>query len=657
MAGLLTLPFFDVGAGISPADGALLYFNVVGSETDKDTYTTAAATTPHANPVVANSKGVFEAIYLVGNYDWVLTDKNLVQINTGSVSELVTGSGQAENVLSRDTLNDAVIDTSLQAGLSINIAERTTGNGGGAMWDVVLSSTVTENTFDIVQCTGVATLSLVLRIEGEVNVKTFGATGDGATDDYTSVLAAIKTGLPLYWPAGNYIIGTSFDYNALDLAGFDVRNVIWRGDGSDDTDGGGTTISYTGTGTFLPLGIISPQNYQATVSMRNIYFKGNGAIGHTATTYFGFQTVTRNDNGCDSTQTCMNLTNSGIFHSKISECRFKFWDTAIHQEEDFFGLNLMSCLFHTNNKGWKIGVNCTSSTAFKCEWAGHYAGVHIYSSNQGITVKDCTFEANDAGAGMLISASQMTIIKDNYFSSLCALVGADAGTPTNGAGVINDIYWQNNFAGVLEIGDNVRNVFVEKSLVTTITNAYSYQNASVARRISVDTDCFDVDLDAGHFMQPLDNTNFLGANAGEIIHGHGGTSCNRNAVQTLTTATAEAIIWTSENYDENNLHSLSVTPERIIVDRPGKYNITAGLSYASNATGFRRTEIRINGAIIAPDSRVPITGGNTQVSLSLTVELEDTDYIELWAYQTSGGNLNTISAAGDRPYLNVQILN
>jgi hypothetical protein len=90
MAGLLTLPFFDVGAGISPADGALLYFNVVGSETDKDTYTTSAGASgaSHTNPVVANIKGVFPAIYLVGDYDWVLTDKNLVQINVGSVSEL-----------------------------------------------------------------------------------------------------------------------------------------------------------------------------------------------------------------------------------------------------------------------------------------------------------------------------------------------------------------------------------------------------------------------------------------------------------------------------------------------------------------------------------------------------------------------------------------
>tara|TARA_R110000764_G_scaffold79341_2_gene158107 strand:- start:1179 stop:2864 length:1686 start_codon:yes stop_codon:yes gene_type:complete len=194
MAGLLTLPFFDVGAGISPADGALLYFNVVGSETDKSTYTTAAATVAHANPVVADSKGVFPAIYLVGDYDWVLTDKNLVQQNTGSVSELATSTSAAfpKNFA---TLALAVANTNLVDGDALNIAERTTGNGGGAMWDVVLSSTVTENTYDIVQCVGVATLSLVLRVGSFVYVDQFGTTAaaaqraaDRGAEDSTVVL-------------------------------------------------------------------------------------------------------------------------------------------------------------------------------------------------------------------------------------------------------------------------------------------------------------------------------------------------------------------------------------------------------------------------------------------------------------------------------------
>lgn len=83
-----------------------------------------------------------------------------------------------------DTLADPIASTDVNkmyVGAAINLKERTTGNGGGAMWDIVLSSVVTENTINIVQCVGVPTLSLVLR---DVNptASQLGIIGDGSTD-------------------------------------------------------------------------------------------------------------------------------------------------------------------------------------------------------------------------------------------------------------------------------------------------------------------------------------------------------------------------------------------------------------------------------------------------------------------------------------------
>lgn len=89
------------------------------------------------------------------------------------------------------TLALAVADTSLVDGDTLDLAERTTGNGGGDTWDVVLSSTVTENTFNIVQAVGVGTLSLVLRYDGVVNIKAWGAVGDGTTDDSPAIQSAL----------------------------------------------------------------------------------------------------------------------------------------------------------------------------------------------------------------------------------------------------------------------------------------------------------------------------------------------------------------------------------------------------------------------------------------------------------------------------------
>ena len=189
MASLMSPPYFNVGAGLTPADGAKLYFYVVDSATPKDTHNTAAATVANTNPLIADALGVFDAIYLSGEYDWVLTDKNGVQKNSGSVSEIatVTSGALTKNF---DTLADAVTNINLVDGDALNLEERVSGAGGGGMWDVVLSSTVTENTFNIVQCTGVATLSLVLRQEpGAVVSSRYGAvSGADSTDAYQNML-------------------------------------------------------------------------------------------------------------------------------------------------------------------------------------------------------------------------------------------------------------------------------------------------------------------------------------------------------------------------------------------------------------------------------------------------------------------------------------
>ena len=114
-----------------------------------------------------------------------------------TLSKNVAGSGGIDGDIRREfvhnepTLAVAVTSTLLRENDAVNLRERTTGNGGGAMWDVVLSTSVTENGYNIVQCTGVPTLSLVLRIEGAVNVRQFGAKGDGVVDDTLAIQSTL----------------------------------------------------------------------------------------------------------------------------------------------------------------------------------------------------------------------------------------------------------------------------------------------------------------------------------------------------------------------------------------------------------------------------------------------------------------------------------
>ena len=239
MTSRFVLPLADVGAGLTPSSGAQLFFYETGTTTPKDTYSDSAGTTPNANPVVANSVGVFPDIFISGTYKVVLKNSDGIQQWAADPITEYAISSDNEFVKNFATLADAVADTNINEGDAVNLAERTTGNGGWGIWDVVLASGVTTNSYNIVQCTGVATLALVLRVEGTANVKQFGAVGDGVTDD-TAALEAISTSLAdgdtVDFGSGTYLISkTGFSANVSGHRIFDLNgksNITFKGEGA-----------------------------------------------------------------------------------------------------------------------------------------------------------------------------------------------------------------------------------------------------------------------------------------------------------------------------------------------------------------------------------------------------------------------------------------
>ena len=138
MTSRFVLPLADVGAGLTPSSGAQLFFYETGTTTPKDTYSDSAGTTPNANPVVADSVGVFPDIFISGTYKVVL--KNAANIQQWAA--------------------DPVIEQSNIATLSANDGSSLVGfiqDGAGAV-----ASTAQE------------------KLRESVNVKDFGAVGDGA---------------------------------------------------------------------------------------------------------------------------------------------------------------------------------------------------------------------------------------------------------------------------------------------------------------------------------------------------------------------------------------------------------------------------------------------------------------------------------------------
>jgi len=194
------LPFADVGSGIKPSDGAKLFFFDTGTGVPKDTFNCPDGTTANSNPVIADAKGVFPDIFFSGTFKVILKDKDDVQKWEGDPVTSFVLTSESAFVKNFDTLALAIEDEGLTAengGDTVKIKERTTGNDGGSNWEVVLLSSVTPSVGEpaignIVTCTGVPTLALVLEEKDVVFADQWGAKGDGS-DSLAAITLALAT--------------------------------------------------------------------------------------------------------------------------------------------------------------------------------------------------------------------------------------------------------------------------------------------------------------------------------------------------------------------------------------------------------------------------------------------------------------------------------
>jgi len=188
MASLLPQIYLDVGAGITPSDGAKLQFNIVGSSTPKNTFTTATEGVAHANPVIADSLGVFPQIFISGSYDWVLQDKNSVQQDTGTVIEFSTVGGAGTPKVFA-TIALAISDTSIGIGDKIETLGYTSaGDGGKGEYEAVAAGTGTDDGGAFLDSSPSGSFQLKL-ISTTKNISQWGAVG--ASNLRTIIQAAI----------------------------------------------------------------------------------------------------------------------------------------------------------------------------------------------------------------------------------------------------------------------------------------------------------------------------------------------------------------------------------------------------------------------------------------------------------------------------------
>lgn len=100
----------------------------------------------------------------------------------------------------------------------------------------------------------------------------------------------------------------------------------------------------------------------------------------------------------------------------------------------------------------------------------------------------------------------------------------------------------------------------------------------------------------------------------------------------------------------------SGAPTRITAPADGWYFFEGGVEFAANATGSRTLSLRVNGSTIfkAQRSNSNSASASTLLSISALYRLAAGDYVELVAFQNSGGALNVNTQSDYSPVLSAE---
>lgn len=139
--------------------------------------------------------------------------------------------------------------------------------------------------------------------------------------------------------------------------------------------------------------------------------------------------------------------------------------------------------------------------------------------------------------------------------------------------------------------------------------------------------------------------------------GRYGCRVHKAAAQTISNNLAQALTFDTEDRDDGGFHEGVTHPTRLTAPVDGWYLVWAGVLFASNTTGYRMLQvIQDGGAPIARNALTTPIAGVGYVTVSTVVYLAATSYVEIYAYQNSGGDLTVTANEAYSPYAAMALL-
>lgn len=123
-----------------------------------------------------------------------------------------------------------------------------------------------------------------------------------------------------------------------------------------------------------------------------------------------------------------------------------------------------------------------------------------------------------------------------------------------------------------------------------------------------------------------------------------GAKAYHSTTQSINTGTWTAVLFDTEDFDTDAIHSTASNTSRFTVPsgKAGKWMFTSSLFFAANSTGVRGADFWKNGSSAGREYvQVQSTSASSMAILTQAVfNLAVADYIEIAAFQNSGGSLN-----------------
>ena len=343
----------------------------------KTVYSDAGLTVPIAQPLILNSDGLYgQEVFLNGEYSIQINTPSTVANPDGVIwqsAPSITGISGSLNTVS--TVADAKASTNLLDGQGVYIlGYYAAADGGGGMYVYDASSAETANDGTVLALDTLAG-RLIYSDVAPATVKTFGAVGDGVTDDTAAIQAALDLGIKhIYFPEGTYLISSSrlFITNPVSLIGSNSAEMIAADGltyGSVSTDGNGFIDVLDSTGvTFRGLTLTTLETSAVSAC---VHFRGCSDVTVTNCTF----NTPNNPNGskCIIVQRSPNtptyqvrniLVSGNIFNQSSNSCLI-IGDAATHPTNILIDGNIINgrdaVVYGSSIKVDKYTNNCVIS--------------------------------------------------------------------------------------------------------------------------------------------------------------------------------------------------------------------------------------------------------------------------------------------------------